>query len=144
LKHACHNQTIYNTLVWRSQVINFLQNLFFLQHVQISVPLPPKQKAILLRFLHHFKHNSLPFCLSCQHIIQFVPLLENCNPLRNFQRLKWYGGTKIPSCWKYSLTICWSNQELFMNWNKNEKYFSAAPLDFFRKIGGQVGIFKVA
>jgi hypothetical protein len=31
-----------------------------------------------------------------------------------------------------------------MKWNKNAKYFSAAPLDFLRKIGGQVGVFEVA
>jgi hypothetical protein len=31
-----------------------------------------------------------------------------------------------------------------MNWNKKAKYFSDAPLDFFRKIGGQVGVFEVA
>ena len=47
-----------------------------------------KQNAVLLPFFHHFKHNRLPFCLSCQHITQFVLLVEDCNSRTKFSEIK--------------------------------------------------------
>lgn len=67
--------------------------------------------------------------------MQFVLLIEDCNPRKKFSGIKVVWRDENPISWKHSLTICWSNQELFMNWNKKcEILFRCSSWFFWEKL----------